>query len=57
MARGRGRRPLAVRKDKGKEFVNAKFRKLLDGEVIDMTVFRNPNVKRAIVERFKRRLK
>ena len=46
-----------MRTDKSKEFVNARFRKLLNGEVIDMKVFRNPNVKRAIVERFKRTVK
>jgi transposase InsO family protein len=52
LARTGGRRPLVVRTDKGKEFVNVKFRKLLDTEEIEMRVCRNPDVKCAIVERF-----
>ena len=31
LSRTRGRKPLLVRTDKGKEFVNAKFHKLQDG--------------------------
>jgi len=31
LSRTRDRKPLVVRTDKGKEFLNAKFRKLLDG--------------------------
>jgi len=46
-----------VRTDKGKEFVNSKFRKILDTEVIEMRLCRNTDVKSAIVERFNRTLK
>ena len=38
LPRPSGRRPLVMRKDKGKEFEKAKFRKLLDTEGIDMSV-------------------
>jgi transposase InsO family protein len=51
------RRPLVVRTDKGHEFVNTKFRELLDSKGIEMRVCRNPDVKCAIVERFNRTLK
>jgi hypothetical protein len=51
------RRPLVVRTDKGKEFLNAKFRKLLDGQGVEMRVCRIPDEKCAIVERFNRTLK
>jgi hypothetical protein len=43
-----------VRTDIRKEFVNALFRKLLDMEGIEVWVYRNPDVKSAIAERFKR---
>ena len=43
-----------VRTDKGKEFINSRFRKLLDAEI---RVCKNPAVKCAIVERFNRRMK
>jgi hypothetical protein len=56
LSRTRERKPLVVRTDKGKEFVNTKFRKLLVGEGIEMRVCRNPNVKCPIVERFNRTL-
>jgi transposase InsO family protein len=51
------RRLLVVRTDKGKEFVNSKFRYLLDSKGIEMRVCRNPDVKCAIVERFNKTLK
>ena len=54
LSRTRGIKPLVVRTDKGIEFVNAKFRNLLDGEVIEMRVCRNSDVKCAIVECFTR---
>jgi hypothetical protein len=38
-------------------FVNAKFRQLLDAQGIEMRVFRNPDVKCDIVERFNRNFK
>jgi glycerol dehydrogenase-like iron-containing ADH family enzyme len=57
LAKNDGRRPLVVRTDKGKEFVNAKFRELLDSKGIEMRMCRNPDVKCAIVERIKRTLK
>jgi hypothetical protein len=57
LARTGGRRPLVVRTDKGKEFVNAKSRKLLYTEGIEMRVCRYPDVKCAIVKRFNRTLK
>jgi hypothetical protein len=48
---------LVMRTDKGKEFLNTTFRKLLDGEGIEMRVCRNLDVKCATVERFNRPLK
>jgi hypothetical protein len=42
---------------RGKGCVKAKFRQLLDGKEIEMTVRRNPDVKCAIVDRFKWTLK
>jgi hypothetical protein len=57
LSRNRDRKQLVVRTNKGKEFVNAKFRKLLDGEGIEMRVCRNPDLKCGILERFKRTLK
>jgi transposase InsO family protein len=57
LAKNGNRRPLVVRTDKGKVFVNAKFRELLDSKGIEMRVCRNPDVECAIVERFSRTLK
>jgi hypothetical protein len=45
LAKTGGRRPMAVRTDKGKEFVNSPFRKLLDAEGVEMTPCKNPDVK------------
>lgn len=39
-----------MRNGYGKEFVNARFRKLLDGEGIEMRVCRNVHVKCATLE-------
>ena len=49
LSRTMGRISLVVRTDKGKEFVKAKFRKLLDGEEIEMGVCGNPDGKFVIV--------
>ena len=57
LARTSGRRPLVVRMDKGKEFVNTKFRKLLGTEGMEMKLCRNPDVKCAIVERINKSLR
>ena len=43
--------------DKGKEFVNTRFRKLLYGEGIEMRVRWNPDVISVIFQRFKTTLK
>jgi glycerol dehydrogenase-like iron-containing ADH family enzyme len=51
------KRPLVVRTDNCKEFLNAKFRKLLDLQGVEMRVCRNPDVKCGIVERINRTLK
>ena len=45
------RRPIWVRTDKGKEFMNGTFQALLRKEGIQFQVCRDPNVKCAIVER------
>jgi transposase-like protein len=42
LAKNCGRRPLVVRTDKCKDFVNAKFRELLGSKGIEMGVCRNP---------------
>ena len=52
-----GRKPLAVRTDKGKEFVIFRFRKLLSYDGIEMRLCRNPDVKCTVVEFFNRTLK
>jgi len=57
LARNGGRRPLALGGDKGKKCVNSRFRKLLDDEGIEIRVYKNPDVKCAIVESFNRTLK
>jgi hypothetical protein len=48
------RRPMAVRTDRVRELVNARFRKLLNGEGIEMRMCSYPDVKCAIVERISR---
>ena len=45
------RRPVWVRKDKGKEFLNTQFQTLLKREGIEFQVCRNSDVKYAVVER------
>ena len=49
--------PLELLSDKGKEFVNARFGKLLNYEGIELRVCRKPDVKCAVVERTNRTFK
>jgi len=51
------RRPVWVRTDKGKEFLNTQFQMLLKSEGIQFQVCRNPDVKCAVVERVNRTLR
>jgi len=51
------RRPVWVRTDKGKQFLNTQFQELLKREGIEFQVCRNPDVKRAVVERVNRTLR
>jgi len=51
------RRPVWVRTDKGKEFLNTQFLTLLKREGIEFQVCRNPDVKCAVVERVNRTLR
>ena len=48
------RRHVWVRNDKGKEFLNESFQKLLKREGIQFQVCRNPDIKCSIVERVQR---
>ena len=50
----RKRRPIWVRTDKGKEFLNKHFQNMLKREDIQFQVCRNPDVKCSIVERAQR---
>jgi len=50
------RRPVWVRTDKGKEFLNTQFQTLLKREGIEFQVCRNPDVKCAVVKRVNRTL-
>jgi len=51
------RRPVWVRTDNGKEFLNTQFQTLLKREGIELQVCRNPDVKCAVVERVNRTLR
>jgi hypothetical protein len=51
------RRPVFVRKDKGKEFLNKHFQDMLRDEGIQFQVCRNPEVKCAVVERAHRTIR
>src|SRR5215510_9206841 len=51
------RRPLWVRTDKGKEFINKHFQTMLKREKIQFQVCKNPDVKCTIVERVQRTLR
>jgi hypothetical protein len=48
------RRPVLVRTDKGKEFLNKHFQNMLRDEGIQFQVCRNPDVKCAVAERAQR---
>ena len=50
----RRRRPIWVRTDKGKEFLNKHFQNMLKREDIQFQVCRNPDVNCSIVERSQR---
>jgi transposase InsO family protein len=51
------RRPVWVRIDRGKEFLNKTFQNMLKREGIQFQVCRNPDVKCAIVERVQRTIR
>jgi len=51
------RRPVWVRTDKGKEFLNTQFQKMLKREGIEFQACRNSDVKCAVVERVNRNLR
>jgi len=51
------RRPIWVRTDKGKEFLNKDFQDMLRDEGIQFQVCRNPDVKCAVVERAQRTIR
>ena len=51
------RRPVWVRTDKGKEFLNKDFQDMLRDEGIEFQVCRNPDVKCAVVERAQRTIR
>jgi len=51
------RRPVWVRTDKGKEFLNSTFQNLLKHEGIQFQVCRNPDIKCSVVERAQRTIR
>jgi len=51
------RRPIWVRTDKGKEFLNTTFQNLLKREGIQFQVCKNPDIKCSIVERAHRTIR
>jgi len=51
------RRPVWVRTDKGKEFLNSAFQNLLKHEGIQFQVCRNPDIKCSVVERAQRTIR
>jgi hypothetical protein len=52
-----GRKPLKLQTDKGKEFVNDEFQKMLKSKGIQFFVSQNDDIKASVVERFNRTLK
>jgi hypothetical protein len=52
-----GRVPVKLQTDKGKEFLNSKFQKLLKENKIRFFTCNNPEIKCSIVERFNRTIK
>ena len=53
----RKRRPIWVRTDKGKEFLNTAFQNLLKHEGIQFEICKNPDIKCSIVERAHRTIR
>ena len=51
------RRPIWLRTDKGKEFLNRDFQDMLKGEGIQFQVCKNPNVKCSVVEGARRTIR
>ena len=52
-----GRRPMWVRTDKGKEFVNKHFQDMIQSKGIQYQEYRNPDLKCAFVERVHRTIR
>ncbi|XP_025155723.1 uncharacterized protein LOC112588809 [Harpegnathos saltator] len=57
LSRSRGRVPVWLQSDKGKEFIGQTFQKFLKEKNISFRTVRNPDVKTAVIERFNRTLK
>jgi transposase InsO family protein len=57
LSRSKGRVPVYLQTDKGKEFVGRALQKFLEENDIRFRVTRNPDIKAAVVERFNRTLK
>ncbi|XP_025161372.1 uncharacterized protein LOC112590058 [Harpegnathos saltator] len=57
LSRSRGRVPVWLQSDKGKEFIRQTFQKFLKEKNISFRTVRNPDVKAAVIERFNRTLK
>ncbi|XP_039303525.1 uncharacterized protein LOC120357404 [Solenopsis invicta] len=57
LARSKGRIPIYLQTDKGKEFVGRATQKFLEENNIRFRVTRNPDIKAAVVERFNRKVK
>jgi hypothetical protein len=53
----RERKPLKIQTDKGKEFMNARFKRMLDENDVRFYVSQNADIKASVVERFNRTLK
>ena len=51
------RKPIKLQTDKGKEFVNTSFQKLLKDRGIQFYVSQNENIKASVAERFNQTLK
>jgi hypothetical protein len=51
------RRPLVLRTDRGKEFLNSTFQNMLQREGIELQICKNPDVKCSVVERVQRTIR
>jgi transposase InsO family protein len=51
------RRPLILRTDRGKEFLNTTFQNMLQREGIEFQIYKNPDVKCSVVERVQRTIR